>query len=481
MRARLATLAAALALAACAAPRHGPAPLAAPSGPVPYAPQQWQAPLPHNGSLAELAGWWRHQGDPVLARLIEAAQAVSPSVGVAGSRIAQARFERVAAGAALLPALDAAASINRTSQQSLLPLGTTAQAGLQAQWELDLFGAGRAGRDAAQARLEGAQALWHDARVALAAEVANQYYGLRACAELAAIARQDAASRRESARLAELSANAGLQAPASAALARASAAEGNSRAIAQGAACDNDHKALVALTALPEAQLRQELAGSAATSQPAPAIAALPAQTLSQRPDIFNAQREVTAASLDIGAAEAQRYPRLSLSGAVGIAAFRSGGSSTGLNTWSIGPLALTLPLFDGGRRRANAQAAVARYEEAVLRYRAGVRNAVRELEQALVGLDSTARRDADAQTALDGYRSAFTATEQRYQYGLASLPELEDARRTRLAAENSVATLRRERNAAWVALYRAAGGGWSPPSASEPSNRSLSLAPDSP
>ncbi|MFM9436719.1 NodT family efflux transporter outer membrane factor (OMF) lipoprotein, partial [Janthinobacterium sp. CG_23.3] len=238
--------------------------------------------------------------------------------------------------------------------------------------------------------------------------------------------------------------------------------EGRSRAIEQGAACERDVKALVALTALAEPALRRQLAGSA-TAAPSPALApaALPAQTLAQRPDVFAAEREVAAASFDVGAAQAQRYPRLTLSGAVGVANFRSAGSNTGADTWSIGPLALTLPLFDGGRRRANVDAAAARYDEAVAKYRGSVRQAVREVEEALVNLDSTGQRGGHAETALAGYRSAFDATEQRYRNGLASLLELEDARRTRLAAENTVVNLARERSAAWVALYRAAGGGW--------------------
>ena len=89
------------------------------------------------------------------------------------------------------------------------------------------------------------------------------------------------------------------------------------------------------------------------------------------------------------------------------------------------------------------------------------------EVEQALVTLDASASRAADADTALAGYRISFTAYEQRYQNGMASLFELEDARRTRLGAEQNEVTLARERNSAWVALYRAAGGGWTAPAAS--------------
>ena len=427
-------------------------------------PAQWQAPLPHNGSLTDLSGWWRQQGDPLLVQLIEAAQAVSPTISAAQSRIAQSRAERVAAGAALAPTLDAAASVNRASRQTTLPTGTLSQAALQASWEIDLFGARRAERNAAQARLAGAEAGWHEARVSVAAEVANQYYSLRACEQLLAVARQDAASRADTARLTQLSTDAGFQAPANAALARASAADGNSRATQQRALCDLDVKALVALTALTEPELRQELAASAPVPAPAIAMNALPAQLLAQRPDVFNAEREVAAASFDVGSAQAQRYPRLTLQGEVGTANFRTGGANTSGGTWTIGPLALSVPVFDAGRRSANVDAAKARYDNAVAAYRASARQAVREVEEALVNLQSTAARSNDAQVAMDGYRIAFVATEDRYKQGLGSLLELEDARRTRLAAENAVVTLQRERNAAWIALYRAAGGGWTGP-----------------
>lgn len=463
------------------------------------APQQWQAPLPHHGSQTDLANWWRAQNDALLVQLIEAAQAVSPNIAAASSRIAQSRAERVAAGAALAPSVDAAASIGRANQQSALPMGTLSQGALQASWELDLFGANRAARDAAQQRYDSARAGWHDARVSVAAEVANQYYGLRACQQLLAVAQQDASSRAATAHLTELSTRAGFQSPATLALARASAADGSSRAIAQRAACDIDVKVLAALTAIAEPALRGQLAAAPLAANAAPqtgadagsdaagkampddrssvyagnapaiAIAELPASTLNQRPDVFSAERAVSAASADVGTAQAARYPRLTLSGAVGIANFRSGGDNTKTDTWTIGPLSMSLPLFDSGKRRANVDAASARYDSAVASYRATVRQAVSEMEQALVNLDASAARSADAQTALQGYRENFNAVEQRYQHGMASLFELEDARRSRLAAEQTVINLQRERSAAWVALYRAAGGGWVAPAGSAP------------
>ena len=435
------------------------------------APQQWQAPLPHNGSTGELANWWQHQSDPLLVQLIDAAQAASPTIASAQARFAAASAERTAAGAALAPSLTGVLTSTRMSQQSAsAPMNTTTQLLAQAQWEIDLFGGGRARRNAAIARHEGAQAGWHEARVSVAAETANQYYSLRACEKLLTVARMDAASRTHTARLTDITAKAGFQSTAANALARASAADGNNRAVAQRAACDSEMKVLVALTALPEPELRARLAGSAANAELSPAagiaIETVPAQVLAQRPDVFNAEREVAAASYDVASARAERLPRLGLSGSIGRGRLHAEGQDITANVWTIGPLQMTLPLIDWGVRRANVEASRARYDAAVSNYKASVRQAVSEVEQALVALQSTQERAEDAQTALEGYRTFFTATEERYKNGLASLLELEDARRTRLAAENTVVNLQRERSAAWISLYRAAGGGWTAPAA---------------
>jgi outer membrane protein TolC len=179
---------------------------------------------------------------------------------------------------------------------------------------------------------------------------------------------------------------------------------------------------------------------------------------------VFQAEREVTAASNEVGSARADLLPRVGLSGSIAAGKARAGGATFDLETWSLGPLAVTLPLFDGGRRAANVDAAEARYQEAVVQYAGRVRQAVREVEEALVLLESARERSADAVTAVEGYRASFAATEARYRSGLASLIELEDQRRVALAAETALVALQRERVAAWIALYRAVGGGWARP-----------------
>ena len=461
---RLACPALALLLAGCAVVPTPPTSLES------AAPAQWQAPPPgpsapvaHGGSQVALSHWWHAQGDPLLAELIDAAQAVSPTLAAARAQIAQARAVRTAAGAALLPTLDGKLQASRSSAQPPLPMLSVVQGALQAGWEIDILGGGRAARDAAQARYEGAQAGWHDARVSVAAEVASQYATLRTCEKLVEIAAADAASRAETARLTALAADAGFQAPATAALARATTAEGSSRLVQQRAACDTDIKTLVALTAWPETELRRRLAAQPGTLPQSAqfGIPSLPAEVLAQRPDVARAAREIAAASADIGAAEAQRYPRLTLAGSVGAARFRGDDLSGSLQTWSVGPVALSVPLFDAGRRAADAEAARERYLAAAAQYRATARQAVREVEQALVSLESTSQRSADARAAVEGYNASFAGIEARYRNGLASLLELEEARRVRLTAETALLSLQNERTAAWIALYRSAGGGW--------------------
>ena len=430
-------------------------------------PPQWQAPLPHAGQLTVLGQWWQQFDDPLLVELIAAAQGVSPTVASAASRIAQARAGRVAAGAALLPALDANASAVRGRQDFVSGLATTASIGAQASWELDLFGGRRAAREAAQARFEGAQAGWHDARVAVAAEVATNYTSLRACEAQALQTQLDSASRNETARLTDLSTQAGFESKGNAALARASAAQGNALLTQRRAQCDVLIKGLVALTGVDETSLRGQLAaGAARLPQPASiAITRVPAQALAQRPDLLIAEREVVAASAEVAQAQAARLPRIALNGSISAARFESSdfGNQSGM-LWAIGPVTVSLPVFDGGTRRANVVAAQARFDEAGASYRGKLRGAVREVEEALVALQSTADRGTDAQVATEGYAASFRATEARFRGGLASLYELEDARRSALQAEIALIDLKRERATAWITLYRALGGGWSNP-----------------
>lgn len=434
------------------------------AGPAAATPAAWQAPLPHDGQLAELGNWWSRLDDPLLPALIEAAQRESATLAQARARIAKARYDAVTAGVAGLPTVDASLSAKRAAFTFGSPtvFQTTRQASLMANWEIDLFGGIARQQEEADARLSAGQARWHEARVSVAAETADAYLQLRYQERRVAQAEADAASRAETARLLDTLGRAGLSPPAQVALASASAADGAAVLTEFKAGHDRQIKALVALTGMDEAALRQRLEESRGRF-PRPTafgVDALPARLLSQRPDVAAAERDLAAASAAIGVVGAARYPRLSLSGFITPLRLNTDGARMSATTWSISPT-LTLPVFEGGRVAAAVDAARAEHAAAEAAYRQKVRDAVSEVEQALIRLDAARQREADVRRAAAGYREAFTATEARQRAGLASLMELEDARRTLLAADTSLSGWEQERASAWVALYRAAGGGW--------------------
>ena len=446
----------ALLLVACATPRL-------PTTPTAPLTAQWQASLPHGGESRQLADWWGRFDDPLVPDLVAQAQASSPTLAQALARIAQARAAQRGAQSLRWPAANLMAQAQRASTAPNFVPSTQASAGVDASWEVDLFGGTRAQVAAAQARSERAGLDWHAARISLAADVAATYVSLRSCEALRAVFEADAVSQQQSAALTREKVRVGFEAPANSGLADGAAADAGNRAIAQRADCEVLLQSLAVLSGQAVVDLRPRLvARTAQLPQPAAfAVATLPAQLLAQRPDIAAAEKDLVAAAADVGVAEAARYPRLSFSGSLGVAGLRVGGQSSDGNTWGLGP-ALTLPLFDAGQRAASQDAALARYDEARATLDGRLRTAVGEVEEALLRLDAATRREAEAQRAAQGFRDYFAAAEARWRIGAGSLIEREEARRVALTAQTALLAVQRERVAAWVTLYRVLGGGWS-------------------
>lgn len=453
-----------LVLAGCASP--GPDRIA----PAPEAPR-WQATLPHEGDLGTLRDWWSRFDDPLLPALVQHAQLDSPTLAQALARVRQARAAQRAAESGTWPGLTGQLGATRQSDASsgFDPVSQLSGT-LQAQWEIDLFGAVRHGVEAAQARRAQAEAGWHDARVSLAAEVAQGYLGLRGCEALLEVYRQSEVSQRRSAELTREKLRVGFESPANAALADGAAAQARERVSGQRAECEVAVKSLVALTGLDEPGLREQLSPGQGRLPAVPAlpIEPIPAAVLAQRPDLAAAERELVAAAADVGVAEARRWPQLNLSGSIGGGWVRLGSQTEDALTWSFGP-SLTVPIFDAGRRRADRDAAMARYDEARAAFEGRLRSAVREVEEALVRLGAAADRLSDARQAAEGYREYHAAVESRWRVGAGSLIDLEEARRLSLDAQAVLLGVQLERESAWVRLYRAAGGGWQPGDPSAP------------
>lgn len=449
--------------------------------PKPAMPASWQAALPHGGQTANLIDWWKQFNDPTLTELQRTAEADSPSLGEAWANIESARAAVTTARASGLPQLTASASQTRSSSNAstsgtAMVLETTKSGALDASWEIDLFGGIRRSVQAADAKVESKVASWHDARVSLASEVATDYVTYRACQLTLESDHTNAESQRKTADITATSVKAGFSSPADGALAEASSASAAATLTDQQATCDKTVKSLVALTGRPEPELRK-LLDSTSAALPTPTgftVDSLPAKLVEQRPDIVSAERALAAASAKIGVATADLYPSLSLTGSISRSAISVSGSRVVATPWSFGP-SLSLPIFDGGQGRAAVASAKADYDLALASYRDTVRTAIKEVETALVNLDSASRREADVQKSADGYRVYVKATETNWRAGGDSLLDLEQARRDAITAEQSLITVRRDRVLYWIALYKAMGGGWQAgSSASAPSTSSL-------
>jgi outer membrane protein, multidrug efflux system len=437
-----------------------PAPLRPPPA---VATSTWHAPLPHGGQTGQLSAWWSQFDDPLLPALIDEAQAAHPLLAQALARVRQARASQRVAASAGWPTVGANVQAQRGSTAAT-SFTTVSQASaiVDAGWEIDLFGGVRHGVEAARSRAEQAELGWHEARVSLAAEVAQTYVALRACEAAAALYAREADSLGRSSALVQRKAEVGFEAPANARLVQASAAQARDRVTVQQTECDLTVQALVLLTGADTPALRTRLTPRTATL-PKPAtftLSMLPAATLTQRPDLAAAERDLQASAAEVGVADAARWPQLTVNGSLGIGLVRTGGSSSDAVTWGFGPN-LSLPIFNRGRLQAQADAARARYDEARAGYALKMRAAMREVEEALLRLDASQRREADARTAAEGLRSYLTSTEERARLGAASVLETEDARRQTLSAESALLALQREQVAAWISLYRAVGGGW--------------------
>lgn len=428
---------------------------------------QWATPMPVAGRVAQVARWWEHFHDPVLNGLITDAEQDNPTLDQALARLSQARAVLAQHRAQALPSLDlrGTESRSRTTSNGWNGLQGLASGEMDASWEIDLFGKTRRGEEAANARWGNRQAEWYDARITLAAEVADAYAQRRACERRQRLDAESWTSQQTTEKLTEEKTQAGFTADSDLARAQAGAAQAAATLEQQKGRCEQALNRLVSLTGVPTHALRQRLlpgSGKLLRSEEV-VVTQVPAVTLAQRPDVIAKERAVAAASADIGVAEADRYPSLSLAGVVGINRSSFAGVGSVGPTWSIGP-SIQLPLFDAGQRKAAVDQARGAYDEAVAGYRATVRQAVAEVEDALIRLNAARAQVKHAHRAADRYATAFKLVNQGYEAGFTSLMDQEDARRTWLNAEATVIEVEQEQAQATIALYKALGGGWESP-----------------
>lgn len=419
------------------------------------------------------AEWWREFGDPQLDALIAQALAGNPNLKVAQARLARAQAVTEVAGAATLPQVNGGLDVTRQkyTRNGAVPAplaGAIRDSGtlqLSASWELDFFGKYQAALDAALGSVQAAKADEAAARVLLASNVARGYFQVARVDAQLEVARRSLAQREEQLRLVRDRVDAGLDTRLELRQSEGGLPDARQQIEAleeQGALARN---ALAALTGQPAQAASLQARPLASVRAPA-AAAVLPADLIGRRADIAAARWRVEAAGHDVVNAKTQFYPNINLAAFAGFSSIGLGRLvESGSRQWGVGP-ALRLPIFEGGRLRANLRGKSADYDAAVESYNAAVIDAVREVADQVASAQSIGRQQAEQRAAQAAAEGAYEIAVQRYRAGLGNYLQVLSAETAVLAQRRLAVDLAARALDTRVGLLRALGGGYAPDAA---------------
>jgi multidrug efflux system outer membrane protein len=412
-------------------------------------------------SPTSLAQWWQRFDVPLLVSLVDQSMRANTRVLVAQAALRQVRAQRDLAAAALSPTLGSSASVRRNPGAG--GNGNTFQAGLDAGWELDVFGANRSVVDAGDAAAIASVASLGDVQVSIAAEVALSYITLRSAQQRLVIANANLASQADTLQITQWRVQAGLATSLESEQARAAVEQTRAQLPLLQTQIEQSHHALAVLTGQPPGALAAELASAAPVPRaPADIALAFPADTLRQRADVRAAELQARAALARVAQADARRLPDFRIGGSLGLSALTLGALTSGASFTSALLASVSLPIFDGGAIRAQVGVQQAALDQARAGYQAAVLTALQEVEDALVALRQDRARLVSLQNAADAANNAALLARQRYSSGLVDFQTVLDTQRTQLNAQDNVASATASVSADHVRLYKALGGGWS-------------------
>lgn len=459
-RSRLSLLAATLLLNACSLlPSAGPDYQA----PQLAMPERWQHASASMETPADLAVWWRRLNDPELDALIDTALAANLDLKLASARLRQARAARGQAQSAFFPVLTGSLAQSRShGASSAAGSGRDLfDTGVDASWEVDLFGANRRSVEAAGAEVEASKAELNQTQVSLVAELALNYVDLRITQRRLDIARDNLRSQDETLQLVEWRNQAGLANSSDVELAR------NNREQTRAGIPDLEVSLAAASNRL-AVLLGQHpgtlgrLAATKALPELSPGMGeGIPASVLRQRPDLVAAERTLAAETARTGEKMARRFPSLSLAASFGWQSYGSaaiGGGGTFVRSLA-GTLAATL--FDGGALRQAVEIQSAVQEQALINYQSTVLVALEEVENALAAHAAARERLAARQAAAAAAERAALLSRRLYESGLTDFQRLLESDRTRLTASDNLAAAEGSLYTSFIKLYKALGGGW--------------------
>ncbi|WP_413725165.1 efflux transporter outer membrane subunit [Sodalis sp. RH16] len=424
--------------------------------------------IPHSTAAWPAADWWNSLGDPQLAILVQQALQSSPDMQVADARARQASAAVMSAQADRMPTLDASGGITRERLSEVQdPQGkgkeyfTERDLSAQFNYTFDLWGGQRAAWEAAVGRANASEVDRQSARLTLSADVARAYNTLGQAYVMEDLAKQDLARTHTMLDLASKRYTAGLdskfqyqQTESLEASAESTLTDAQQQVRAAGI------RLAVLLGQGPDRAMnipRPHLIAPAAVTLPA----RLPAELLGRRPDLVAARWRVEAATKDIKVSRTAFYPNLNLTAAAGAQSLL-GDAFFGAPSryFSVGP-AISLPIFDGGRLRANLAGSNADYDLAVAQYNQSLVNALGDIGDTITRLSSLAVQIQQQQRACDIANDSWKNAMERYSAGVGNYLDALSVQQQLIQAQRQLASLNAERTDTAILLMQALGGGF--------------------
>jgi NodT family efflux transporter outer membrane factor (OMF) lipoprotein len=425
--------------------------------------------LPH-----DLSQWWRLFHDPQLDALVQQAVVANHDLRLAQARVREARAQAGVTRSALFPSVNASGDYTRERLSQNTPDAFVARAagqgleqdyfhaGLDMNWELDVFGGNRRALEASRADLAAADETRRGVLITVIGDVGLAYLDLRGLQRQLAVARDNLRLQEQTLDLTRDRFQAGLANELDTARAEAQAANTRSSIPLLEQDIQRSIHRLGILIGKQPAELESQLSVPAPIPPAIPGIPiGLPSDLLRQRPDIRNAERQVAAATAQIGVATADLFPRFFLTGAAGLESLNASDFfDAGSRFWSLGP-SVRWPIFTAGRIRQNIKVQNARQEQALIRYEQTVLTSLEEVENALVACGKEQEHHQALIQSEVANRRAVELADQRYRSGLVDFLNVLDTQRSLLEVQDDLARSDRTIDQNLIRLYKALGGGW--------------------
>ena len=452
----------------------------------------------------DLTRWWQTFNDPALNRLIDEAVARNLDVRLANARIREARAQLEFNRAALFPTADSSASYSRSlfSKNAFAPVATSTgqtsggttgagtggttgtgtttgsnrstntpfslgrtnlyRAGFDAGWEIDIFGGTRRAIEAAQYSLQAQVEARRNTLVTLLSEVAQNYIILRGLQHEEQVVRNNLEAQRSTLNLQQVKLQAGLTNNLTIAQAQALAASTESELPTLDTEIQQTIQRLAVLLDRDPTSIENELHGPANIPVgPATIPPGLPSDLVRRRPDVRQAERQLAAATANIGVAKADLFPKFSLTGSLGLESLQlKTFANSASEFWSFGPT-VSWRIFDAGQISANVHVQNARQEEALIQYRQAIIQSLADVENALTAYNREQARNSSLRGAVEANRQAVALSKQLNEAGVVDFLNVLTAQQSLYQSEDQLAQSDQTVSTDLIALYKALGGGW--------------------